>query len=150
MPDRDPVGAEDLREQRGAAVAAHEHRDLLRRHAVAHQLEHLGADDLRLGALAARLQQPHRAVGRALLAAGLEQAALEVVQGGPGEAGVVVGALGQLDHLGARGELLHRGRAAGERVAPRLVGQRDADLGLGEPRERVHGVELRRVRSSKP
>ena len=65
--DRDPVA------RRGPArtaprCAAHEHRDLLRRDAVAHQLEHLGADDLRLGALAARLQQPHRAVGRALLA----------------------------------------------------------------------------------
>ena len=50
------------------ASPAHEHRDLLRRDAVAHQLEHLGADDLRLGALAARLQQPHGAVGRPLLA----------------------------------------------------------------------------------
>ena len=102
VPDRDPVGAEDLGEQRRAARPADEHRDLLRRDAVAHQLEHLGADELRLGALAAGLQQPHRAVGRPLLAAGLEQAALEVVQGGAGRAGVVIGALGQLDHLRAR------------------------------------------------
>ena len=56
----------------------------------------------------------------------------------------MVGALGQLDHLCARGELLHRRGAAGERVPPGLVGQRDADLGLGEPRERVDRVELRR------
>ena len=56
----------------------------------------------------------------------------------------MVGALGQLDHLRARRELLHRRGAAGERVAPGLVGQRDADLGPGEPRERVDRVELRR------
>ena len=81
--DRDAVGAEHLREQRRRPRPAHEHRDVLRRHAVAHQLEHLGADDLGLRALAARLEQPHRAVRRARLGAGLEQPALEMVQRRP-------------------------------------------------------------------
>ena len=66
-----------------------------------------------------------------------------MVEGGPGEPGVVVGALGQLDDLRARSELLHRRGAARQRVAAGLVGQRDADLGAGEPRERVDRVELR-------
>ena len=79
--DRDPVAGEHLGEQRGrAGVAAQQHRDLRRLDALAHQLQHRGADQLGLGALAARLQQPHRAVGRAPHRARLEQRPLEVVQ----------------------------------------------------------------------
>ena len=63
--DRHAVRLEHLREHLGGRdAAAHEHRDVLRQHPVAHQLEHLGGDELGLGALAARLQQPHRAVRR--------------------------------------------------------------------------------------
>ena len=64
--DRDAVAGEHLREQRGrAGVAAQQHRDVGRLDPLAHQLEHRGADELGLGALAAGLQQPHRAVRRA-------------------------------------------------------------------------------------
>ena len=41
-------------------------------------------------------------------------------------------------------QLLHRRRAAGEGDAARLVGQRDAHVGLGVADERLHRVELRR------
>ena len=148
--DRDPVGAEDLREQRRAGVP---------RTSTAISS---GATPSRISSstsaptISASARSPPASssrtapLGARCSPAGLEQAALEVMQRGPRDAGVVVGALGQLDHLRARSELLHRRGAAGQRVAPGLVGQRDADLGAGEPRERVDRVELRRVSSSKP
>ena len=62
--DRHAVAGEHLGEQRGRpGVAAQEHRDVSRLDPLAHQLEHLGADQLGLGALAAGLEQPDRAVG---------------------------------------------------------------------------------------
>ena len=139
----DPVRAEHLREQRRRARPAQEHRDVLRRDPVAHQLQHLGADDLRLGALAAGLEQPHRTVGRPPLGAALEQRALEVVQRRARRRGVVLGALVQRHDLRQRRQLLHGRRAARQRVAPGLVGQRHPHIGLADARERLHRVELR-------
>ena len=115
------------------------------RDALPHQLEHLGADELGLRALAAGLEQPHGAVRRAPVGRRLEQRALEVVQRAAGARGVVLGALRQVDHLGGdRPQLLDRRGAAGERDAARLVGQREADVGLGVPAQRLDGVALRR------
>ena len=82
--DRDAVAGEHLGEQRGRArVAAQQHRDVRRLDPLAHELQHRGADELGLGALAARLEQPHRAVRRPAVGRRLEQRALEVVQRGP-------------------------------------------------------------------
>ena len=89
--DRDAVVGEALGEHGGGALAAtDEHGDVLRRHALAHELEHLGRDQLGLGALPARLQDPHGAVRREPLARGLEQLPLEVVQGRAGAVRVVL------------------------------------------------------------
>ena len=72
--DGDPVAGEHLGEQRrDARVAAQQHRDVRRGDALAHQLEHLGADELRLRALAAGLEQPDGAVRRPPVGRGLEQ-----------------------------------------------------------------------------
>ena len=140
---RDPVGAQHLREQRRRPRAPYEHGDVLGGHPVAHQLEHLGADDLGLRALAARLEEAHGAVRRTPLGGGLEQPALEMVQRRPRGAGVVLGALGQLDDLPQRRELVDGRGAPGQRVAPRLVRERDPDIGFGQPRQRLDRVELR-------
>ena len=88
--DRDAVGVEDLGEQLARRAAADEHGDVLRRHAVAQQLQHGRADELGLGALAARLEQAHGAVGRDPRRERLEQPALEVVQRAAGALGVVL------------------------------------------------------------
>ena len=136
-------GREQL--DRGAALA-HEHGDVLGFHALAHQLEHLGGHQLGLRALAARLEQAHRAVGRAGLAAALEQPALEVVQRAPGRSRVVLRAVVERQvAVRERLEQLHRGGVAGERSPPRLVGQRHPDLGLRPARQRLHRVELQGV-----
>ena len=112
-------------------------------HARAGQLEDLGGDQLGLRALAACLQQPDRAVRRPLAGFGLEQAALEVVQGVAGVRRVVLGpVVEQLVALGERLEQLDGRRPAGERRAAWLVGERDADLGVAG--ERLHGVALER------
>ena len=122
------------------------------RDAVAHQLEHLGADELGLRALAARLEQPHRAVRRPRSRAALEQPALEVVQRRPGGGGVVLGALVQRDHLGASGASSCTVAALpAERVPPGLVGERDPHVGLGEARQASPPRRAARgVSSSKP
>ena len=82
--------------------------------------------------------------------AGLEQPALEVVQRRPRGARVVLGALGQLDDLPERRELVDRRRAAGQRVAPRLVGQRHPDVGLASRDSVSTASSCARVSSSKP
>ena len=145
--DGDPVVGEPGREHldRGAALA-HEHRDVLGRHALAHQLEHLGGHELGLGALAARLQQAHRAVGRARIAPALEQPALQVVQRAPGGRRVVLRAVVEHDvAVGERLQQLDRRGVAGERRPPRLVRQRHPDLGLRAAGQRLDRVELQRV-----
>ena len=88
--DRDAVAGQHLGEQRGRRrVAAQQHRDVARLDPLPHQLQHLGADELGLGALPARLEQPHGAVRRLPHRSGLEQRALEVVQRRPRRRGVV-------------------------------------------------------------
>ena len=126
--DRHAVAVEHLAQHsRLGRAAADEHGDVLGTHAGAGQLEDLGGDQLGLGALAARLQQPHGAVRRAPAGVRLEQAALEMVQRFAGVGRVVLGAVGeQLVPLGQRLEQLDRRRAAGERRAAGLVGERDA------------------------
>ena len=143
--DRDAVAGEHLGEQRGrAGVAAQQHRDLGRLEPLAHQLEHGGADQLGLGALAARLEQPHRPVGRALGRLRLEQRPLQVVQRGTGGGRVVLRALRQRHDLGERPQLLDDGGAAGERDAARLVRQRHEHVGAGVRDQRLDGVALDR------
>ena len=110
-----------------------------------HQLEHRGADELGLGALAARLQQPDRAVRRRGAA---RPARTARARGGAARRArgrrVVLGAVLE-DHvsLGERLEQLDRRRAAGERGAARLVGERDADVGVAG--ERLDRVALQRA-----
>ncbi len=142
---RDPVAGQHLGEQRGrAGVAAQQHRDLRRLDPLAHELQHGRADQLRLGALPAGLEQPHRAVRRAAHGLGLEQRPLEVVQRGAGRGRVVLRPLRQLDDLGERPQLLHGRGAAGERDPAGLVRQRDEHVGAGVTRERLDGVALDR------
>ena len=140
--DRHAVVLEHLRRHLGlGGAAAHEHRDVVGQHAGAGQLQHLGGDELGLGALAARLEQPDRPVGRDAAGAGLEQAALEVVERRAGGGGVVLGAVGQqFVAVGERFEQLDGRRPAGERRPPGLVGERDAHLGVAG--QRLDGVAL--------
>ena len=148
--DRHAVALEHLAEDLGlAGAAAHEHGDVVGQHAGARQLEHLGGHQLGLGPLAAGLQQPHRAVGPDPAGARLEQPALEMVQRGAGGRRVVLGAvLQQLVALGQRLEQLDRRRAPRERRPARLVGERDADVGV--PGERLDGVALERRQIVEP
>ena len=91
-------------------------------HPVAQQLEHGGADELGLGALAAGLEQADGAVGRDARRVGLEQRALEVVQRAAGARRVVLRARLEHDVLAReRLEQLDRRRAAGQRRAAGLV-----------------------------
>ena len=140
--DRHAVVLEHLRRDlRLAGAAAHEHRDVVGQHAGAGQLQHRGGDELGLGALAARLEQPDRPVGRDAAGAGLEQAALEVVERCAGGGRVVLGAVGQqFVAVGERFEQLDRRRPAGERRPPGLVGERNAHLGVAG--QRLDGVVL--------
>ena len=97
-------------------------------HAVAHQLEHLGGDQLGLGALAARLQQPHRPVRRARSAPGSNSPRSRWCSARARRGRVVLGAvLEDLVALGERLEQLDRRRATRERGTAGLVAQRDAD-----------------------
>ena len=147
---RHAVALEHLAEHAGLGrPAAHEHGDVLGQDARAGQLEDLGGHELRLGALAARLQQPHRAVRRPAAGGRLEQAALEVVQGVAGVGRVVLGAvLEQLVALGQRLEQLDGGGPVGERRAARLVGERHAHVGVAG--ERLDGVPLERRQVVEP
>ena len=114
-------------------------------HPVAQQLEHRGADELGLGALAAGLEQADGAVRRDARRGRLEQRALEVVEGAAGARCVVLGAGLERDVLaGERLEQLDRRRAARQRGAAGLVGERDADVGLRVAHEGLHEVELGR------
>ena len=145
MADRDAVARQHLREQgRRPGVAAQQDRDVARLDPVAHQLEHLGADELGLGALAARLEQADGAVGRAPGAPGLEQGALEVMQRRAGGRRVVLRALGQVDDVGERAQLLDRRGAAGEGDAAGLVGQRHDHVRRAVAGQRLDRVALRR------
>ena len=142
--DRHAVVLEHLRRHLGlGGAAAHEHRDVVGQHAGAGQLQHLGGDELGLGALAARLEQPDRPVGRDAAGAGLEQAALEVVEGRAGGGSVVLGAVGQqFVAVGERFEQLDGRRPAGERRPPGLVGERDAHVRVAG--QGLDGVALQR------
>ena len=141
--DRDAVGVEDLGEELARGAAAHQHGDVLGGHAVAQQLQHGGADELGLGAFAARFEQAHGAVGRDAAARRLEQPALEVVQGAAGALGVVLAARFEREVLaGQRLEQLDGGGAAGERGAAGLVRHRDRQLRVGVADERLHEVQL--------
>ena len=145
MAHGDPVAREHLREQRvGARVAAQQHRDLGRLDPLAHQLEHRGADQLGLGTLAARLEQPDRAVRRPPRRRRARTASARGDAAPAARRRVVLGPLGQVDDLGGeRAQLLDRRRAAGERDPARLVGQRHAHVGSGVADERLDGVALR-------
>ena len=111
------------------------------------ELEQRRADELRLRALATRLQQPDRPVRRALRHPALEQPALEMVQGRSRGRRVVLGAVAQLDDLavglGQRQQRLHGGGPCLERDPAGLIGQRERDRHLRHAHERLDGVELR-------
>ena len=66
-----------------------------------------------------------------------------LVQRRPRGRRVVLGALVQRDHLGQRRQLVHRRRAAGQRVPSGLVRERHPHVGLGQAPQGLHRVELR-------
>ena len=150
--DRDAVGREDLRQQRGVLGGRAQHDgDLLRRDAPGDQPRRLGRHELELGALAAALQQGDRVAGgdrvgvEELGLLVLEEAALEVVQRRARGRRVVLGAGGEdlvLDALA--NEVEERRRAPGEGHPAGLVGQRQRHLGARRG-ERLDGVVLQRL-----
>ncbi len=142
---RDPVGAEQLLDQRGRARWRAQHdRDLLAGDAVAQQSQQLRGDQLQLGALAAGDEQADGVAGRGLRRLRLEQAALERVQRHARRLVVPVVEGGQLLlFVGDLAQLLDdRAGAAAERLAAGLPRQRDEHLGAGDAADRLDRVEL--------
>jgi hypothetical protein len=137
--ERDAVGVEDLLDDRPVrGRVAEDDGDLAGLRAGAQKREYLGGDQLDLGALAARREQPH-GVARIGRRAGdrLEQIALHVVQGGARLGDVELIRRLDLDVVVARQlrqPLEHR-RERLERRAAALVRQRHGDLGVGLARE---------------
>ncbi len=102
--ERDVVGAEDLLEQRRVLVGAAQHDgDVARLDAVAQQVEQARAGELDLGTLAGRGMELDRGAGVDRVGLVLEQAALDVVQGGARLGRVVV--VERSQHGLARAEL---------------------------------------------
>ncbi len=142
----DPVfGERSLEHGRRPGERAADDHDLLRRDAASAQREHLGGDQLRLGSLAAGLEQADRGAGVDPLGAGLEQPSLEVVESRARARLVVLVELRQLEHaVGQSPELLGRAGAREQRLAAGLVGDRHRHLNAGEAREHLECVALQR------
>ena len=126
---RDAGRPEGGLERRAPAVdAGDDERDLLGRHAVAQQVEHLVGDELERAARARALEEADGAGDRRRIGGRvLEQVALE-----PGERGRRVLGRARLELARApvreRGEILGRALERRERGAAGLVRQRDVDL----------------------
>ena len=141
---RDPVCGKDLFDGRGVGggIAQHDH-DLAWSGALAQEPQHLGAAQLGLGPLATGCVEPDRGPRLAFAGTGLKQPALERVErGARARRIVVVAGLEVLDPIGERGKLLSDPGGGTERLATRLVGQRDRDIGSGGACEHLEPVEL--------
>ena len=138
--------AQDVAERRPLAVAGTQHdRDLGRCDARRQQPLDLGAGQLRLGPLAAGLEQPHRAAGVGPAWRVLEQAAFEVRERGLRRGRVVGVGRRQLDVLGGLlAQPLDEPRAGGERGPLGLVGERHDHRGADRPGQRLDRVHLQR------
>jgi hypothetical protein len=135
----DPVGVEDpLHKRGGRHGVAEDHRDVPGRHALLEEREHARAHELQLRALAAGLEQEHGATRGDRLGAGLEQAALEVVEGGARGVRVVGGRrLEVLVPGGESQEAAGDGGDGAEGLPAGLERQRDDDGRADGPRERL-------------
>ncbi len=142
---RDPVGAENLLDQRRVpGRVAEDNRHVPGRGAAPQQRDDLGAAQLQLGALAAgRVQRDRLAGVRLLRAGGLEQRALQRVQRLARALVVVIAdrVQPQLLHGDLLQPLAQRGRGL-ERLAARLERERDHDVGFGVRRQLLDRAEL--------
>ncbi len=141
---RDAVRAEDLLDHRRVALGIPEdHGDVAGRRALPEQAQDLGAAQLDLGALSPGAVKAHHAAGPRGALGRLEEPALEGVQSVPRARRVVVGHRLQGDGLGRElAQALARGAQGPERLAARLVGQRDRDRDAHPRGQGLQGVHL--------